>query len=204
MLIRGESENGYFNADAVHFIDGTRGWVASHAGGVLRSDDGGSHWTSVALPLGDGEHPILWEITFTDPDHGWVAGERCILHTGDGGATWVRRENGVPIVRPTRRGEPPRAKEPVPELETEPDRLTVSAIQFADIQHGWAVGYYADAAESVVLSTADEGVTWTTERVEPGELLRCLFVLDARHAWAAGDRARTPSQVVLRLTNGSR
>jgi len=34
--------------------------------------------------------------------------------------------------------------------------------------------------------------------VQPGEELRCLFVLDRDHAWAAGDRARRLPQVVLR------
>jgi hypothetical protein len=50
----------------------------------------------------------------------------------------------------------------------------------------------------VVLHTDDGGATWTTEHVQSGELLRSLFVLDRGHAWAAGDRARTRPQVVLR------
>jgi photosystem II stability/assembly factor-like uncharacterized protein len=92
----------------------------------------------------------------------------------------------------------------VPELETEPDRLTVSAIAFADPEHGWAVGYYADVAESVVLRTENGGATWTTDHVQPGELLRSLFVLDRDHSWAAGDRARERPQVVLRLLASKR
>jgi hypothetical protein len=50
----------------------------------------------------------------------------------------------------------------------------------------------------VVLATSDGGATWRVERVVPGEILRSLFLLDATHAWAAGDRARTTPQVVLR------
>jgi photosystem II stability/assembly factor-like uncharacterized protein len=76
-------------------------------------------------------------------------------------------------------------------------------VQFADAERGWAVGYYADVAESVVLGTRDGGLTWQVEHVQPGELLRSLFVLDADHAWAAGDRARTTPQVVLRLCGGA-
>jgi len=63
---------------------------------------------------------------------------------------------------------------------------------------GWAAGYYADVAESVILGTRDGGNTWEVERTQPGELLRSLYVLDSRHAWAAGDRARTAGQVILR------
>ena len=96
--------------------------------------------------------------------------------------------------------DPKRPREPIPELETEPDRLALTAIQFADPDHGWAVGYYADVAESVILHTSDGGATWEVERVQPGETLRSLFVLDREHAWAAGDRARTKPQVILRYS----
>jgi photosystem II stability/assembly factor-like uncharacterized protein len=128
-----------------------------------------------------------------------VAGDLgSLFHTSDGGMTWTRQENGVPVVRVIPQGEPPRPREPVPELETEPDRLSISAVQFADSARGYAVGYYADVGESVVLATSDGGASWRVERVQPGEMLRSLFLLDAQHAWAAGDRARTAPQVVLR------
>ena len=197
-LFRSESENGYVTANAIHFHDASHGWLVGQVGTLMRTDNGGSDWTPVRLPLAKDEHPTLWTITFAGPRHGWVAGERgCIFHTADGGATWERQERGVPIVRPLAKGEKPR-HDVLPELETEPDRLTVSVIRFADPQHGWAVGYYADVAESAVLRTDDGGATWSTEHVQRGELLRSLFVLDRDHAWAAGDRARTQPQVVLR------
>jgi len=203
-LFRSESENGYVTANAIHFTDASRGWLVGQGGRLMRTDDGGMDWSPVKLPLRDGEHPTLWDVTFADPRHGWAAGERgSIFHTSDGGSMWERQERGVPIVRPIPAGEP-RRHEVRPELETEPDRLAVSAIRFVDAEHGWAVGYYADVAESVVLRTDDGGATWSTERVQPGELLRSLFVLDRDHAWAAGDRARTQPQVVLRFLGRAR
>jgi photosystem II stability/assembly factor-like uncharacterized protein len=203
-LFRSESENGYVTANAIHFIDASRGWLVGQGAMLMRTDNGGSEWTAVRLPLHEGEHPTLWDITFVNADLGWVAGDRgCIFRTSDGGATWERQERGVPVVRPMAKGGP-RRREVLPELETEPDRLTVSAIRFADAQHGWAVGYYADVAESVVLRTESGGEAWSTDHVQPGELLRSLFVLDRAHAWAAGDRARTQPQVVLRLNASAR
>ena len=93
--------------------------------------------------------------------------------------------------------------------EPAPDEAILAVARYAaaldlDLHaSGFAVGYYSDVAESVVLATSDGGATWRVERVVPGELLRSLFLLDARHAWAAGDRARTTPQVVLRrLTDG--
>jgi len=197
-LFESESANGYVTANAIHFIDASHGWLVGQVGALMRTDNGGSDWSRVSLPLAKDEHPTLWDITFVNTEQGWAAGERgCIFHTANGGATWERQERGVPIVRPLAKGEKPR-HDVRPELETEPDRLTVSAIRFADPQHGWAVGYYADVAEGAVLRTDDGGATWSTEHVQPGELLRSLFVLDRDHAWAAGDRARTQPQVVLR------
>jgi len=202
-LIYGSDDNGYFSGNAIHFLDARHGWLVAHSGVLMRTEDGGFHWALVPLPLRPSERPILWDVTFTDAAHGWVVGELgSVFHTEDGGATWTRQENGVPIVRVIPPGEPPRPREVVPELETPPDRLTLTAVRFVDSQRGWAVGYYADVAESIVIGTRDGGASWKVERVQPGEMLRSLFVLDRGHVWAAGDRARTSPQVVLRYVGG--
>jgi photosystem II stability/assembly factor-like uncharacterized protein len=199
------SENGYITPFAIHFVDRSRGWLVSHGGRLMRSDDGGVTWTRIVLPLRGGEHPTLRDVTFTDEMHGWVVGELgSIFHTVDGGATWARQESGVPIVRVIPKGEPPRPREPIPDLDMGPDRLALSTVAFADTSRGWALGYYSDVAESVVLGTTDGGATWRVERTQPGELLRALYVLDRDHAWAAGDRARTASQVILRYVGEPR
>ena len=203
-LVRSTAENGYLSGNAIHFLDLARGWLAGRDATLMRTADGGSNWTSVELPLREGEHPTLWDITFSDPLHGWTVGEGgSIFHTEDGGETWIRQENGVPVVRVIPKGEPPRPREVVPELETEPDRLSLSALHFIDSDHGCAVGSYADVAESIVMRTRDGGARWEVEHVQPGEILRAVFALDAEHAWAAGDRARTRPQVLLRYTGGT-
>ncbi len=197
------SENGYLSPTAVHFIDDKHGWLTCRAGQLMRSQDGGNTWSPASLPPDSGDRPTLWDVTFSDSANGWVVGEQgSIFRTHDGGASWTKQQNGVPIVRVIPRGGSARPREVVPQLETEPDRLTLTAVRFADPIHGWAVGYYADVGESVVLSTGDGGATWRTERTEPSEYLRSLFVLDVRHAWAAGRRSRTAPQVVLRYTLG--
>jgi len=199
------SARGALSPRAIHFTDSNRGWLVSQLGILLRTDDGGHVWDQVPLPLAPGEYPMLWDVTFSDARNGWIAGDGgTIFHTADGGTTWSRQTNGVPIVRPTHKGEPHRPREVPPELGDQPDRLTVSAIQFVDANQGCAIGYYARAGESVILGTADGGATWRVESVVPGETLHALFMLDAHHAWAAGDRRRTAPQVVMRYTRDER
>jgi photosystem II stability/assembly factor-like uncharacterized protein len=202
LLARSTSENGYLTAFALDFVSASRGWLVSQGGVLMHTDDGGRNWTPVALPLREGERPTLRDVTFVDERRGWVVGERgSIFHTDDGGDSWQRQENGVPVVRVLPRAEQPH-HDVVPELDTEPDRLALFAVRFADGRRGWAVGYYADVAESVILGTHDGGSTWAVEHVQRGELLRSLCVVDSTHAWAAGDRARTAPQVVLRYAAG--
>jgi len=193
-------DDDYFSGNAIQFLDISHGWTVSQGGSLKKTGDGGRTWEQVALPLAKDERPTLWDIFFVDPAQAWIVGEEgVIFHTEDGGSTWTRQANGVPIVRALRKGER-RPREVVPELETPPDRLALTAVRFLDRQRGFAVGSYNDVAESVVIATHDGGATWKVERVQPGEYLRSLFVLDATHAWAAGDRARTTPQVVLRYT----
>jgi len=199
------ADDDYFSGNAIQFLDDSHGWVVSHGGELKSTSDGGRTWTKVALPLAKDERPTLWDVTFTDPAQGWVVGEQgVIFHTDDGGAIWTRQSQGVPIVRVIPKGEPPRPREVVRELEVPPDPLTLTAVRFLDRQRGYAVGSYNDVGESVVIATRDGGATWKVQRVEPGELLRTLFLLDSAHAWAAGDRARTMPQVVLRYTGADR
>ena len=144
----------------------------------------------------------LRDVFFRGPRFGWIVGEHgTIFRTRDGGEAWTLQVTGVPIVRTIPRGEAPRPREVAPELETPPDRLELTAVRFADPDQGWAVGSYSDVAESVVLHTTDGGASWQVEHVQPGEMLRTLFVLDADHVWAAGDRARNSPQVILCRTS---
>src|SRR5262249_46832676 len=80
----------------VSFVDATHGWAAgstcpdpscaSPRGVVLRTLDGGAHWTSE--PVGD--VPPLNGIHFVDATHGWAVGSTpgVLLSTDDGGLTW--------------------------------------------------------------------------------------------------------------------
>lgn len=198
-LVRNENDTGYLSGRAVAFTDMWNGWLVSHGGILMRTEDGGLDWVRVPLPLPPGAQPTLWDVTFVDAANGWLVGEEgTICATHDGGFTWELQANGVPVERVLAKGEKPRPPDIVPGLDGGPAKLALMAVRFADPQRGFAVGHYADAGESVILGTRDGGATWATERTAPGQMLHTLFVLDSLHAWAAGDRTRKLPQELYR------
>ena len=204
LLFDSSPDNGHCLPNAVAFTDAQHGWLATHGNGLLRTLDGGANWEPVPLPLPPAPRLPLWDVSFVDAEHGWVVGEDgVILHTDDG-VSWRRQSSGVPIERLGPDGKPAVMHDVVPELDTPAEHLTITGVRFADRQRGWVVGYYRDAAESLVLGTTDGGEHWQIEHRVQGEHLNTLFVLDARHAWAAGDRVRTDPQVIVRFGRPAR
>ncbi|NPT40994.1 glycosyl hydrolase [Paraburkholderia sp. 1N] len=60
---------------------------------------------------------------------------------------------------------------------------TLSAVYFADAQHGWAVGQ-----EGVILASTDCGETWSLQRsvLTVDQPLFSVYFKDAQHGWAVG------------------
>jgi photosystem II stability/assembly factor-like uncharacterized protein len=61
-------------------------------GAILRSEDQGATWSTIATTATDG----LLGVHFIDETRGWVVGRGGILHTTDGGATWQVQRPRVP------------------------------------------------------------------------------------------------------------
>ena len=52
---------------------------------IMRTSDGGRHWTGVPLEFGS----FMLDISFADRRHGWAVGEQGAAYsTDDGGRTW--------------------------------------------------------------------------------------------------------------------
>jgi photosystem II stability/assembly factor-like uncharacterized protein len=60
-----------------------------HPARLLRTTDGGDHWTEVHVDLGPQRHAILTNLAFADRRHGWISTLAGMLRTSDGGRTWV-------------------------------------------------------------------------------------------------------------------
>ncbi len=64
-----------------------------------------------------------------------------------------------------------------------PSSATLSAVYFADAQHGWAVGQWG-----IILASADGGETWSLQRsdLSVDQPLFSVYFKDAQHGWASG------------------
>ncbi|MEJ8858857.1 YCF48-related protein [Variovorax robiniae] len=109
--------------------------VGDH-GVVLLSDDAGKAWRQAkSVPV----DVKLNGTSFVDDKQGWAVGHRgAILHTQDGGETWVVQRMAAQEDRP------------------------LFAVHFFDASHGVAVGLW-----SLVLVTEDGGKSWKEQKLAP-------------------------------------
>lgn len=86
--------------NAIQFTDLNHGWVTGEMGILLKTDDGGEHWTSVTNSgrTPDSNSKALF---FLDTNTGWVTSDQkngegmVVLHTTDGGANWTSQNTNL-------------------------------------------------------------------------------------------------------------
>jgi photosystem II stability/assembly factor-like uncharacterized protein len=151
-------------------------WASGMRGTVIRSVDGGQHWTRDTVP-GAGALDLR-AVAATSPlvAHAMaIADSSAIYRTTDGGASWTRRWVA------TRKG------------------TFLDAVQFWDARHGIAMSDPVDGRFLVII-TSDGGETWAeipAERIPPalaGEggfaaSGTCLTVFGDSHVWLASGGA---------------
>lgn len=156
---------------------GMRGLVAA-------SDDGGKHWAQVPVPV----RSDLLALSFPNASDGWAVGhDGVVLHTADGGRSWVKQFDGrvasVALAAAYRKRIDAGAKTLQPFL----DQLVLNyragpsvpflGVCFTDALHGMAVGAFGMA-----IVTDDGGKSWSPalERIDNPQFLH----LDAVRAIA--------------------
>jgi len=111
--------------------------VGEHGVILLSDDDGKTFRQARAVPT----QALLTSLCFVDDQQGWAAGhDGVVLHTGDGGDTWVLQREDLAGDKP------------------------LLSIFFKDASKGFAVGLFGTATQ-----TADGGKSWTPLTVESGE-----------------------------------
>jgi photosystem II stability/assembly factor-like uncharacterized protein len=131
----------------------TTAWAVGDWGAIAVTTDAGKTWQDRSLPTltiraaGSNrpdrnenvvlEDIILYDVSWPDAQHGFIAGEfATLIATADGGATWEKR--------------------------TLPTEKTIFGIDFTTASEGWAVGI-----DGLVLHTTDGGNTWQVQHGNP-------------------------------------
>jgi len=186
----------------VRFADANDGWAVggssdwltgAASAAVLHTSDGGATWVEQTAGIA-GVSASLAGVAFADANDGWAVGGKnsmdassgVVLHTSDGGLTWVQ--------------------------QTLPDGdVQLNGVAFADALHGWAVGEVAgDAGDNVtvILGTHDGGTTWTKQLIyhppingnSSDATLTSVACIDAKHVVAVG--SGNGQTEIFRTVNG--
>jgi photosystem II stability/assembly factor-like uncharacterized protein len=86
------------------FVSTTEGWVIGDDRTLFHTTDGGTTWSKERLDMVPGAE--LRRLDFVDAEHGWLIGNcfpggqtydmwGVVLHTTDGGDSWVQQDSGV-------------------------------------------------------------------------------------------------------------
>ncbi len=69
---------------ALDFVDSLNGWAVGRFGTIIHTTDGGNTWTFQTNPA----TTTLFDVDFSDPQHGVACGYGIILYTTNGGQNW--------------------------------------------------------------------------------------------------------------------
>ena len=166
---------------------GNRLVAAGERGTVLLSDDGGKQWRQARVPV----QGTLTALRFIDERTGWATGHLgVILKTEDGGQTWTKQLDGVgaaQLLLEAARSSGDEALQRTAQRYAQegPDKPFFD-IDFADAQHGIAVGAY-----NLAFRTVDGGKTWAplSWRLPNAKNLHLYGVrMAAGHVFIAGEQ----------------
>jgi photosystem II stability/assembly factor-like uncharacterized protein len=125
-------------------------------GTVLLSDDAGERWRQAQVPV----RVTLTSVRFVNDHTGWATGHLgVILRSDDAGQTWIKQLDGQQAAAAVAAGAHELADEKAQHdaqrfAEEGPDKPFFD-IDFADPEHGFAVGAY-----NMAFATSDGGKTW--------------------------------------------
>ena len=180
--------------ESLYFVTPNVGWASGQGGTIIKTVDGGAHWT--AQLGGDPQSPgsPVRDLRFVDQNHGFAVqstgvGEHALLRTVDG-RTWrssgtiAQHRGDYAFISPTvgfvaahnaiqRTGDAGRSWQKVMDCAA---RITVNglsrnvaceieSLSFPTPQVGYGIGGSPDVKGVFVVRTADGGNTWAVWRV---------------------------------------
>ena len=121
----------------------------------MHTNDGGANWERQRGPTAF----TLRSVHFVSPQVGWIVGDLgSILHTIDGGQTWLSQTAVGDFLS-----------------------LMLKGVFFLDEKKGWAIGW-----PGVCLATEDGGLTWTQQQTGTFNELYAVYFADENTGWIVG------------------
>lgn len=138
---------------AVYFVDGKHGWAVGHDEVILRTEDGGEHWSRVHFRP-ESEQPLL-DVWFSDADHGIAVGAYSSYYaSADGGRTW-QSQPFAPVESKSKAAKPKTATASAVAEEDEGVQYHLNAIAA-----GADGKLYIAAEAGHIYRSDDRGATW--------------------------------------------
>jgi photosystem II stability/assembly factor-like uncharacterized protein len=139
----------------IFFLDSRTGWVAGSS--LYKTTNGGTSWTR---QFGD-DSTEFTSVSFTDSHNGWAVGfANLVLHTTDGGQTWIAQDIGAPPL------------------------TAINGVTAVSPSTAWIAGW-----NGFIARTTNSGQTWRAETIPGAENLDledAVFV-DANTGWVGGN-----------------
>lgn len=162
---------------------------------IIVSDDQGQSWRQIEVPV----QSDLLAAHFTTPSQGWVVGHNgVVLHTRDGGLSWVKQLDGLQAADVLPRYYATRIEAGESDLEPyaqqvsmnfRPDAaLPLLDVWFDDGQRGFAVGAFG-----TLLQTVDGGQSWQPafHRIDNPDMLHLNAIARINdHLFIAAERGQ--------------
>jgi len=159
------------NLNAVQFIDANNGCAVGDSGIILKTNNSGNSWTSIATGITND----ISDLCFPDANNGWaVTGDKydiyhlfdtsIVLYTPDGGITWTTQLK-VPLSR-------------------------LSDVTFINVNTGFVVGAGIDSLGhfgSLFLQTTNGGSTWNQQIIDTIRTLTNVYFTDANNGWISDE-----------------
>lgn len=161
--------------------------AAGERGVIVLSDDAGKHWRQARVPVS----VTLTALVFPTPKLGWAVGHGgTVLHTADGGETWVKQLDGIvaaKIADAAAQGSGDAAlQRRTAQLVADGADKPFMAVHFDDSRRGFIVGAYG-----LIFGTEDGGRTWTSwlDRIDnPKGLHLNAIASDGEVRYLAGEQ----------------